>query len=775
MLGLVVGISFSCMLYVYVQHELSYDTFHEKSDRIYRVLTIDKRVPENPRTYGVTVPAISDALVNTYPQVTDRVRLHRLVGQVVFEIDGENFQERNWFTTDPNFFKVFDFNLISGDKATALSHPFSLVLTQSAAKKYFGEQDPVGKVIDQTSFGPIKVTGVMEDLPDNSHLQFDFLFSRVVADSAWTTYLNSWEDFEAYTYIVLDRQNNIHDIKVAMPEFTKAHFGEGAESLAIDFQALKDIYLGSSGMEASIQSRYGQLSYIYIFGSMGIFILLIACINYINLSTSRAVARAREIGVRKVVGAAKVQLMTQFLTESVILALISMTLAIGAMDIAFPYFNSITGKTFDISLDNLSEYLPSLFIITLLIGLIAGSYPAFYLARLKPVSSLKGKLPWSSGKFRLRETLVVFQFTLTMVMIISTLVIGNQLNYVRTMDIGYNKERLMIIDINSGNVRKKFQVMKDEYAQIPGVSHVAVSSRVPGEWKNIIELYATTSERTDSVRSYFMGFDESMLQTYEFKLTEGNFFPENSHVDSTDVLLNESAVKALGLHNPVGAVVRFNAGGGRLNATVVGVLKDFNFQSLHQKVEPIIIGTWNNPIQSIDYFTVKITGDVQEVVTAATTVHEKFDHRTPIEYHFLDEQLNSYYNAETRVGNIFRMGGALGIFVACLGLFGLAIYTIERRTKELGIRKVMGATTANLFLLLSSTFTKQVGIAFTIGAPLAYLIMKDWLKAFAYQTDMPLSIFLLSGLIVLAIAMLTISYRTLKAVYTNPVNSLKEE
>lgn len=773
-MGLAIGIAFSCMLYLYVAHELSFDSFHTKSKSMYRVLTIDKRVADNPRAYGVTVPALGDELVNHYPEVTERVRLHRFVGQVVFEIDGQNFQERNWFTTDSNFFEVFDFTFNAGNKATALKEPFSLVVTESAAKRYFGNEDPIGKTIERTSFGPVKVTGVIEDQPDNSHLKFDFLFSQLSADSTWTKYLNSWQEFEAYTYIVLNPHNDIASLKSKMPALEKEHFGFAGGTVAVDFQPVTDIYMKSSGIEASLQADYGQMSYVYIFGTMGLFLLVIACINYVNLATAKALSRAREIGVRKVSGAARIQLMLQFLIESTSIALISMIIAFGIMDISFPYFNQITGRSFDITVENFTAYLPPLLSITLLIGLLSGSYPALYLAALKPVASLKGKLPRAGGA-RVRESLVVFQFAITIVMIVSTLVVGNQMKFIHEIDMGFDEDQLMVIDINSGNVRKQFQAMKNEYAQIPGVSHVAVSSRVPGEWKTIAQVYVTTHDQLDSVRSYFMGFDESMMQTYSFEIAQGKYFSENNQADSTQILLNESAVRIFELEEPIGATVRFKTQGKLFNATVIGVLKDFNFQSLHQKVEPIIIGTWNNPVQSIDYFTLKISGNTEEAIAAATGVHEKFDHNSPIEYHFLNDQLNSYYQSEARAEKIFSMGGVLSIFVACLGLLGLATYNIERRTKEMGIRKVLGASGVNLFLLLSSSFTKQVGIAFVIATPIAYLLMNKWLGAFAFKTPLRIEIFLLSGFIVLAIALLTISFRTLRAVQSNPIDSLKEE
>jgi len=778
-LGLVIGISFSCMLYIYVSTELSYDTFHTKSDRIYRVITNDLRDPANLRHYGITVPPLGKELVNNYPEVEDMVRLHRPQGQIAITMNDQNFQERSWFITDPSFFDVFDFEFVAGDKATALKESFSVVINESMARKYFGEQDPIGKLIEKTNFGAIKVTGVVKDQPDNSHLQFDFLLSNVRPDDDWAKYMNSWSNFGAFTYIVLDENSSIENLKTKMPEMFKKNLGPYADLFSIDFQPISDIYLHSENIESGTESGHGQMAYIYIFSTMGIFLLVIACINYINLATSKGLARSKEVGVRKVVGAYKNQLVVQFLTESFVVTIVSMFLAVGVMDLLFPYFNQITGKAFDITADSLWDYITPLVIIALLIGAISGSYPAFYMARMRPVNSLKGKSSGDRGAASLRKGLVVFQFTLTIVMIFSTIVIGRQLNFIQNKDIGFDKDQLLIIDINSGQVRRNFQTLKDEYAKIPGVLGVAVSSRVPGEWKQIEEIYvkhgASSNIGMDSVRTYFMGFDESMLTTYGLEMTDGKFFSANGQADSTTVILNQAAVQALGLNDPVGANLQVQGNGSVINLTVAGVMKDFNFQSLHQKIAPIVIGTWNNPIQSVDYFTLKINGNMEDIIKGATAVHEIFDHYTSIEYHFLDQQLSLFYEAEQRAAMIFQMGGGLSIFVACLGLFGLATYNIERRTKELGIRKVLGASNINLFVLLSSAFTKQITIAFLIASPVAYFVMREWLRGFEYRITIDAGIFLASGLVALLIALFTVSYRSLKAANSNPLNALRQE
>jgi putative ABC transport system permease protein len=778
-LGLVLGISFSTMLYIYVRHELSYDSFHKQSNRTYRILTIDKSNPEDHRTFGITVPAMGTELVSTFPEVESMVRLHRFSGQVIVDVDGEKFNERNFFmTSDTNFFDVFNLDFVAGDKTTSLNQPFSVILTESTAKRYFGNESALDKIVTVPGVGDVKVTGVIRDHRTNSHLQFDVLFTSLRPADVWNSYLNNWDRFNAYTYIVLQEGKSIKNLEAQMPAFMQKHKGKEADAVTTTFQPIENIYLHSAAIQAGTETEHGQISYVYIFSTMAVFLLIIAAINYINLTTSKASSRAREIGIRKVAGAAKGQLVFQFLTEAFLITMVSMFLALAVIDLSFPYFNSITGKNFDLTLATLSEFLPSLLLITLIIGVIAGSYPAFYLAKLKPILTLKGHATFTPRKLDLRTVLVVFQFTITIVLIVSTLVIRNQMNFVQTKDIGFDKDQLMVIDINSGDVRRGFQAMKTEFSKLPGVEQVAVSSRVPGEWKSISEVYVKTDDNgsfnSDSLHTFFMGFDEDILNTYKLRLVEGSFF-SGSEADSSNVVINSSAAVTLNLKNPVGSTLRVSTGDGEWNARVIGVLEDFNFQSLHQKISPIVIGYRNNPVQSIDYFTLRISGDLNQLITGATKVHEKFDANTPIEYHFLNDQLNTFYVSEQKAARIFKMGGVLSIIVACLGLLGLASYHVERRTKELGIRKVLGAGSLNLFLLVSFSFTKQVALAFVLACPVAWYIMRQWLGGFEYRTMLQADVFILAGVMVLILALVTVSYQSLKAARFNPVDTLKCE
>lgn len=780
MFGLVLGISFSTMLYTYVSNELSYDSFHQKSDRTYRILTQNKSVPTNIRTFGHTTPPIGPELVSSFPEVEEMTRLYQFSGQVVVEIGDAKYSERSWFTTeDGNFFNVFDFDFIAGDKATALRQPFSVVLEESTAKRYFGEESALGKTMNLQEIGVVKVTGIIKDIPQNSHLQFDLLFSKILVDQEWQAYTNDWKSFGAFTYLVLKEGKSIHEVESKMPALMEKHWGPDMPSRAIAFQPIQDIYLHSDDILSGAELEHGQLSYVYIFSSMAIFLLIIAAINYINLTTSKASSRSKEIGIRKVAGAIKTQLVFQFLTEAFVITFVSMLLSIVMMNLCFPYFNSITGKNFILSLTTLGEFMPALLMITLIIGMIAGSYPAFYLSKLKPVATLKGRAMFTKRGFNLRTTLVVFQFTITIVLIVSTLVIGSQINFIQTKDIGFNKDQMMVLDINSGTVRRQFQAMKNEFSKLAGVQHVAVSSRVPGEWKNIRQVYVRNtneaSAQSDSLQTYFMGFDEDMLKTYQLQLAAGSFFSGRNEADSMNVVINASAAEALNLKNPIGAVLRITTGNGKWSPQVIGVLQDFNFQSLHQKIAPIIIGYRNNPLQPIDYFTLKVSGDTQPIIEGAAKVCETFDPATPIEYHFLSEQLNNFYVSEKKAGMIFQMAGALSILVACLGLLGLTNYHVERKTKELGIRKILGAGSLNLFLMVSLSFTRQIALAFVLACPLAWYVMREWLSAFEYRIPLNVGVFILAGVIVLLLTLLTVSYQSLKAAMFNPIDSIRTE
>ncbi|MDN5201094.1 ABC transporter permease [Fulvivirgaceae bacterium BMA10] len=775
-LGLTIGITCSCLLSLYLNNEWSFDTFHTKSDRIYRVVEIDDSNDEGTRYYGQTAPPVNEAMVQDFPEIVNGVNFYKFVGHLNFTIDGVRLAEREWYMTDERFFEIFDFTLLQGNEEEALKNPASVLLSKSTAKKYFGDENPLGKTIADGNIGELKVTGVFDDIPNNSHLQFNVLVSNSRSDERWQQFVSNWDAYGAFTYLLLDERANFENLKSKIPSFVDKHWGENPNNRNFYLQPLEEIYFDSAEIEFGTAFFKGEHFYVRLFIAIAVFLLVIASINYMNLATAKSMSRAKEIGMRKVSGAYRSQLVTQFLSESTIIALISFSLSIGLVDLLLPYFNDITGKAFEFNASTLGEILSMLLVITLFIGLISGSYPAFYLSSLKPSEVLKGEVKTGIKGLLLRKGLVVLQFSLSIIMIIATIVVYNQLTFIKNKEMGFDKEQMVVVDINNGNVRRSFETMKNEFSKIPGVLKVATSSRVPGEWKNITEivLKPSSSQHVDSIQSYFMCFDKEVLDTYGFNLVEGANFQGNTAIDSTSVLLNETAARILGFDDPLGSEIRF--GNVPYSFKVIGIVKDFHFQSLHAEIAPLVMSYWANPVRPIDYFSIKVDGrNMPQTISAITKVHEKFDDRTPIEYHFLDEQLELFYKADERAGKLFAIGAGLTIFIACLGLFGLASFVIQKRTKEISVRKALGASSINLFVLLSKTFVKQVLIAFVIASPVAYYIMNNWLEYFTYKVNLGVGTFLLAGLIALAISILTVSNRAIRATYIDPAKTLKNE
>ncbi len=774
-IGLTIGITSACLIFMFVNNELSYDSFHQKGDRIYRVVTSDNSV-EPVRHYGQTLQAVGPTLVKDYPEVISQTKIRRPWGHIDINWKGQRISERNWLMSDPTFFELFDFEFLEGSPEAALNAPNQAVITKELAEKYFGKQKALGRVLDFNALEPVKISGVVNPSLDRSHIQFDILLSRNTFFKEWDTYNQSWENYGAYTYILLDEQNKIEHVESEIPAFIDRYLADNPRKIGLQLQPLREIYLNSENIEAGISGVKGDYYYIYVFLAIGIFILLIACINYINLATAKSMQRAKEIGLRKVSGAGRSQLIIQFLAESMIITFIAFVLSVGLTDLLMPLFNELSGKSLVFSDELSGRNLWWLFSIALVIGLVSGSFPAFYLSKLKPADTLKGEIKTSVGNLKLRQLLVIVQFTLSVVMIVSTVVVSHQMDFIRNKKMGFDFDKMLVVDINNGNVRRSSHAMKSEILKVPGVKAVAISSRVPGEWKNIQEVFVKGGNLTpdDSIQSYLMGFDEDMLATYDMELLAGRNFSGNEGADSTNVLLNEMAVKLMGWENPIGQ--EFQIGGRPYGFKVIGIVKDFHFQSLHQKISPLIMAYRANPFNYIDYFSIKINAqNMPETIAGIKKIHEKFDESTPMEYHFLENQLANFYKNDLRAERLFTIGAGLTIFIACLGLFGLASYVIQRRTKEIGLRKVLGASVTNLLLLLIKGFASQVMIAFMIATPIAYLLMEKWLGFFTYKIGLGAGNFLLAGVITLIIAILTISYRAFKTSNINPAETLRTE
>lgn len=779
--GLTLGITCSCLLLLFVNNELSYDTFHSNSESIYRII---EKVPEDgsiryiARTAGPIGPAIKDEIND----IVNQTRVIQPFGHLDIKWKGERLTERGWSFVDSTFFDVFTFQFIEGDPKTALDEPNAVVITETIAKKYFGNSSALGKILEFDRIAPVAITGVIKDMPSTSHLQLEVIASQNsgMNDSRWwKPYLESKDRYVvASTYLQLSSPNKLAAVSDQIPSFITKVYGENPNERDFYLQSIEDIYLNSEHIEFDIADRKGDIFIIYIFAAVAIFIIIIACINYINLATARSVERSREIGIRKVVGAIRGQLIGQFLSESIIVSIISFFISIGLVDILLPYFNEIIGSDLLLEAGSFWPIVLVLFVLAVVIGIASGSYPALYLSKLRPSETLKGEVKTGSG-FLLRKALVITQFSLSIVMIVATLVVTQQMNYISDKKLGFDKDNMLVIDINSRDVRSRFEAMKTEFGKIPEVENVAVSSRVPGEWKGLVETYIKPSDNVaiDSIQTYFICFGDKMLDTYNLPLIDGKNFTGNIAQDSLYVMLNETAASLLIPEgaNVIGSQIKFT--GVEYPFTVIGLVKDFHFQSLHENISPLVMGAWSNPVQSIDYFSLKLKAgvDITQVIKAANEVHEKFDNQTAMEYHFLDQQLQLFYEADQRAGQIFTLGAGLTIFIACLGLFGLASFMVRKKTKEVSVRKVLGASSIQLFMLLSKTFFVQIIIASLIAVPLSWYMMSNWLDYFAYRVDLNLLIYLIAGGVALLIALLTTSYHSIKATRLNPAQTLKNE
>ena len=776
LLGLTIGLASCLLISLYVFDELNFDRFHSKADRIYRIVASEASPDQGERHYGITSAPVGPAMEAEFPGVVNSARLNALGRHTVQNGDIKFYEQ--YLTGEQSLFEIFDFEFVYGDREHALEEPNTVVLSLETARKYFGEGTPIGKILSSDRGHELKVTGVL-NIPHNSHLQFDAMisFATFATNPRLAPYLERWDVQGFTTYLLLNEQNDIRSVQSQLPALLNRNLTENSDvARKLTLQSLSDIHFMSAHIEADRNAAKGEMAYIYILGAIAIFILLIACINYMNLATARSVNRATEVGLRKVVGAQRNQLVGQFISESMLMSFAAFLLAYALAQNILPQFNSFTGKDLSFDLSNVGQLLFGLVSITFIVGLASGSYPAFYLSKIPIVSVLKSKFKSGSRANSLRRSVVVTQFVLSIIMIVATLVTFNQMSYIRNMNLGFNKNQLVVVDINSGEVRSSFASMRNEFLQNPNVHSVSVTSRVPGEWKNILEFEVIPqgATETDARTMTFFGVDSHFLETFEVALAAGRNFIETMTTDTTAVLINEAAAKVFGWDDPINKT--FTIPTRNFEAHIIGVVNDFNFRSLHEKIGPLTLGHSHNPIHSIDYFTSKIASvDIPATIRSLKEIHKKYDKVTPFEYHFLDQQLANFYKSDQRVSALFSMAAGLAIFIACLGLFGLAAFTAEQRTNEIGVRKVLGATVAQIILLLSKEFTKLVIIALFIAVPIAYFASNKWLQEFAYHIDIGLGTFLIAGLLVLIIAWSTTAYQAIKAALTNPVDALRYE
>ncbi len=770
--GLALGIACFLLLDTYILNELRYDRFHLKADQIMRVnysyKTADDPEPVNTE---VTPTAVVPVFKRAFSEIEDGVRVYDYAYKPVsIQFKDKNFNEKSFLLADASFFKIFSFNFLSGNPATALSNPNNVVITASTSKKYFGEENPLGKTLNIDS-KPWQISGVIADVPPYSQLKFDFLGSYSTLEDSKTEKWNSANDV---SYFLLKSAGQQQSLQNKINAYVKNQFADDFKSgrkTWFELEPLKQVHLYS-------KAATGNIKYIYILSAISILLLLIACINFINLITAKSSERAHEIGVRKVLGAERKQVFLQFIAESGIVTMIAILIGLVIARLALPYFNLFTGLSLSIKTWNGGWLISTLGILFLLITFIAGTWPALVLSAFQPVKVLKGAINRSSSGGNLRKSLVVFQFTISIAFIIATLIAGRQLYFIQHINTGIDRSQVLVLDAGISN--EKLEPLKNELLKISSVKSVTASYDSPVNVKGGYTLNAQEKSPDFSLSITAIPVDQDFISALGIKILQGSNF---TNMDVLQVLtkddekrryafmLNKTAVAAMGWtpEQAIGKQVNLNGRKGEVKA----VLEDFNFASLHQKIAPIIVFAEYNWFSKI---LIKVSEkDVKNSITGAEKAWKSVFKKTPFQYHFLDQEYEELYKTEQRTAGILNIFSVITILISCLGLFGLAVFMAEQRTKEIGIRKVLGASITNIVALLSVDFLKLVVFAFIIAAPFSWLFMNKWLQDFAYKINISWWIFALAGLLAIVIALATVSFQAVKAALANPVKSLRSE
>ncbi|MCF0069985.1 ABC transporter permease [Dyadobacter sp. CY261] len=786
--GLAIGLA-SCMLIsLYVIDELSFDRFHEKADRIVRT-TFKGTMQGGIINESHAMPPTAAALKADYPEVLESTRLRQGGRPLVF-LNNKIYNDEKLAFVDSNFFSVFTLPFIQGNAKTALLEPLTIVLSESAAQKYFGKTDVIGKTVTFKDWKQTyRVTGVMKDIPSNSHFRFDLLGSMATLDEAKST---SWMTSEFFTYLVLPEGYNYKKLEAKLPAtidkyispqlkqamgVTMAEFRKQGNNLELHLQPLTDIHLHSD-FQYDLDVN-GDMTYVYIFGAVAVMMLLIACINFMNLSTAGSSKRAREVGVRKVMGSEKSELVWQFLMESILLTALAMVLAAILCIAALPVFNQLSGKNLSLEWNSVPGLIPAMIGFGLFVGIFAGSYPAFFLSSFKPITVLKGgasavNISASGKSINLRSGLVVFQFSMSIILIIGTTVVFQQLQFIRNKKLGYNKDQVIVVP--AWSLGKNTDTFRQKLVRDSRVAQVSLSGYVPaGPSDNNNFAVNPDGNPSRHIKTLRYEVDYNYLPTLGMEIARGRNFSKEYGTDSTGIIINETAVKIFGWtpENALNRTITHSDNDGKKSAyRVVGIVKDFHFQSMHEQIGPLVMTLSNG----WGWMMVKARStEVSGLLASMKQNWDGFQSDMPFSYTFLDERFNETYKAEQKTGQILGTFAGLTIFVACLGLFGLATFTTEQRTKEIGVRKVLGASVAGIIALLSKDFLKLVLVALLIATPTAWWLMDRWLQEFAYKINVSWWVFTIAGVLSTAVALLTISYQSVKAALANPVQSLRSE
>jgi putative ABC transport system permease protein len=763
--GLAIAITAVILILLYIKFEYSYDNFHGKKERIFRVSVKSYHNKILDAESYVFVPPIGPAMKNDIPEIEEYTRISTpRISYLTYS--KKTIKVDNVIYADSTFFGIFDFKLNIGDKRKSLAEPYSIILTKETAEKFFGNQNPVGEIIVNDNNQPFTITGVMDNPPLNSHIQFNALISFSTFYENPNNYM-SWSGGNQYiTYVLLKKNTLPSSVNTKLPDLMWKNINESLFAINVIYEAylqpLKDIHLYYNDYSTARRTT------INIFLTLSIFILFIACINFINLSTARAAKRAKEVGVRKVLGAHKKILIEQFLTETILLSLSALIIAVSFVELIMPWYNKLIERQLDISDSFGVEHLAGLIAILIITGIVAGFYPAFKLSSFQPAKTLKGEIIAGKSKFALRNILVVFQFVISVSLISATFLINSQLAYLKGKELGFDNANIVVLPLINDVMQTNSEFFKNELKKIPQVISVTASSHVPSSG------FASNGYMPEGFVTPMMihaaDVDEDYLKTFNLQIVRGRNFTKEFSTDKYNYLINETLARQLNGENPIGKTITRNG-----KHEVIGVVKDFNFASLYEKIEPLIIT--NQPWRDrYDFISVKIFGgNLNETLGRIENVWNKFTGNIPFEFSFLDESFNWMYKSELKFKEIFFYFSALAIFIALLGLFGLVAYAAEQKTKEIGIRKVLGASFSSIIVLLTKEFLKPVVIANVIAAPIASWFVNLWLQNFAYRIEINWWMFALAGGIALTIALFTLSIQAIKAATANPVKSLRYE
>ena len=779
--GLAIGITACILIMLYVQNELSYDKFHEKADRIYRVNLLSVK-DNNSYHLAMSSPPVRNVMQDEIPEIEEAVRVTNYV-QMVMQYKDKVFNENKWCFVDDNFFKIFSASFIYGEPTEAIVQPNTVVITETTAKRYFGNENPLGQIISRIHSNDYTVTGVIKDFPENSHIKPDFLASfnnKPLFNSM------NWINNILYTYVLVKDGAAKQDVDIKLESVVKTHVGPymkqnrgvSLEEFEVQgnqykyyTQPLTEIHLDSGvyfGPEPS-----GNSNYLIIFSIIAVFILVIACINFMNMSTARSVNRSKEVGIKKSLGSNRKNLVLQFLSESILVTFIALLFAFILLKVLLPAFNNLVDKQLVFSYTDNFSTIPLLLVFGIVTGIIAGSYPAFFLASFKPVKVIKGVHKSEGSHGKLRSGLVVFQLIVTIVLFSGTFFIGKQMKFLQNKELGFNKENLVIIK-NAHYLWNKKSSFKSELLEQPGILQVSNSTNIPGRSKWNATFFHELASDAKLMNQLWTDID--FLKAYGIELLKGRFFEKGNLANNKSIVISEAALKDLKLKHPIGKIIYKNRKSEETGFTIIGVIKDFHLHSLHQEIGPLVLFNNDDLLKSNgEYLSVRISGDIQQSHSNIKQIWDKYADGQPLDYTFFDEDFGRLYAADVRTEKIVSIFSVLAIFIACLGLLALAAFVAEQRTKEIGIRKVNGARVGQILYSLNRNFMKWVMIAFVISYPIAYYTMSKWLEDFAYKTSLSWWVFVLAGLAALVVTIVTVSWISWRAATRNPVEALRYE